>query len=80
MRRYHKAMDGVLAHDGAWVFHRDIIERDAEAVRSLKWIRECALAHHSGQEASQLLWSLTVDLPHYLDYVLALFEEDDNCV
>jgi hypothetical protein len=56
------------AHQSAALQH----DERAEALRSLEWIREFAEAHHGQQPANVWLHSLTIDVPHYLDYVLEL--------
>jgi hypothetical protein len=46
----------------------------AELLRSLKWIKEFAEAHHAQQPSGVHLHSLTVDIPQYLDYAIAMLE------
>lgn len=47
----------------------------AEAVRALKWIKDFCEAHHAGEPAGVHLHRLLVDIPHYLDYVIATLED-----
>ena len=48
-----------------------------EALRSLRWIREFCEAHHAGEPNGVHLHRLLVDIPHYLDYVIATLENKE---
>lgn len=52
-----------------------LIDGDVEeAIRALRWIREFAEAHHAQEPAGVHLHHLTIDIPHYLDYVIAALD------
>lgn len=46
-----------------------------EAIRSLRWIKDFCEAHHTGEPSGVHLHRLLVDIPHYLDYVIATLED-----
>jgi hypothetical protein len=50
----------------------------AEAVQRLKWIKEFSEAHHAAESSGRFLHSLTIDIPHYLDYVLGVLEREPS--
>lgn len=45
-----------------------------EAIRALHWIKEFCWAHHAGEPSGVHLHRLLVDVPDYLDYVIATLE------
>lgn len=49
-----------------------------EALRAVRWIREFAEAHHADEAGGVHLHHLTIDIPHYLDYVIALLEPESS--
>lgn len=49
-----------------------------EAVRALKWIKDFCEAHHAGEPSGVHLHRLLVDIPHYLDYVIATLESSSS--
>lgn len=50
----------------------------AEALRALRWIREFSEGHHAQEPSGVHLHSLLVDIPHYIDYVIAILESPDK--
>lgn len=49
----------------------------AEILRAVRWIREFSEAHHNQEPAGVHLHRLQVDIPHYLDYVIAILADED---
>ena len=45
-----------------------------EALRALRWIKDFCEAHHAGEPSGVHLHRLLVDVPHYIDYVIATLE------
>lgn len=59
--------------------HHAVIRPDvAEALRSIRWIKEFILAHHAQEPDGVHLHRLLVDIPHYLDYVIETLEPDSE--
>lgn len=47
---------------------------ERRAIERMKWIRDFCIAHHSQESAGVHLHHLTIDLPQYLDEVIAALE------
>lgn len=49
----------------------------AEVLRALRWIQAFSEAHHAHEPSGVHLHRLLVDIPHYLDYAIAILEEKE---
>lgn len=63
----------MAAYDAA---EREAIGAVGEALRAVRWIKEFCEAHHAGEPSGVHLHRLLVDVPHYLDYVIATLEDE----